>query len=155
MSNSNPLITLTITLTILLFWTTIISLLIFFISTIEPPKPTPPCQGSLIHEEICYCPASIFHCTPTPPTESITIQNQNQDSGPETPVKQIIIYFALAMSICGMLVQMLVLSGLWSPWGEKILWRKGGSGWEWKISSVGKDDEGGNSEQAPMIVSES
>ncbi|KAF5874403.1 uncharacterized protein Bfra_004410 [Botrytis fragariae] len=143
---------LILTLTLLLFWTTIISLLIYFISSLEPPKPTPPCRGSLIHEEICYCPASISHCTPTPP-ESITIRNQ--DSGPETPVKQIIIYFALAMSICGILVQIVVLSGWWSPWGEKIVWRKGASGWEWKVSSVGKGKKGGNSEQAPLIVSES
>lgn len=64
-------------------------------------------------------------------------------------------YFALAMSVCGVLVQMMVLSGWWSPWGEKIVWRKGGSGWEWKVSSVGKDDKGGDREQDPLIVSES
>ncbi|KAF7939432.1 hypothetical protein EAE99_001237 [Botrytis elliptica] len=160
MSNSNsnppnkPLFILTLTLTLLFFWTTIISLLIYFISSLELPKPAPPCHGSLIHEEICYCPASISRCTPTP-TESITIQNQNEDSGHETPVKQIIMYFALAMSICGILVQMVVLSGWWSPWGEKLVWRKRRSGWEWKVSSVGKDDKIGHSEQAPLIVSES
>ncbi|KAF7900501.1 uncharacterized protein EAF01_007803 [Botrytis porri] len=143
---------LSLALTLLLFWTTIISLLIYFISSLEPHKPTPPCRGNLIHEEICYCPTSISQCTPRPPSESITIQNL--DSGPETPVKQIIIYFALAMAICGMLVQMAILSGWRSPWGEKVVWRKGGSGWEWKIVSVGEDKKGGNGEQAPLIVSE-
>ncbi|KAF7944621.1 uncharacterized protein EAE97_005254 [Botrytis byssoidea] len=155
MSNSNlQAYYLFLTLTLLLFWTTIISLIIYFIPSLEPQTSTPRCYGSLIHGEICYCPASISHCTPTP-TESITIQNQNQDSGPDIPVKEIIMYFALAISICGILVKIVVLSGWWSPWGEKIVWRKGGSGLEWKISSVGKEDKRENRKQTPLIVSES
>lgn len=156
MTNSNPRTTyyIILTLFLLFFWKIIISLLIYFISSIESPKPPTPCHGSFMHEEICYCPASISHCAPNPPTESLAIQDQNQDPEPETPVKQMMMCFALAISICGILVQMAVLNGWWNPWGENIVWRKGRSGWEWKVVSVGKDKKGGSSEQAPLLVSE-
>ncbi|KAA8571907.1 hypothetical protein EYC84_001856 [Monilinia fructicola] len=138
-----------VAVTVIFFWTTMISLMIYFINGEEPPRPIPTCPGGVIHEEKCYCPAAIVHCHPLSSTTDITLAGPiTQPPEPASSAKNAIVCFALIISILGILMQIVALNGWWTPWGERVVWKKGGSRWgltvrpaESDVMKITADDE--------------
>lgn len=157
-STKNPFYVV-LSLTLIVFWSIIATLVISFLNSENSPpyKNTPLCTNGIIHRRKCYCPgpANNLHCrilSPEVNTSDLDSGAQDVLSPESDTVKNIVMYFALGMSIIGMAVQMAVLNGWWKPWGMRVVLRRDNPECGLFVVGTAKDgDEYG--EKTPLLAS--